>query len=432
MFKPRNLILLASLLQTISAVADDKSPLFQTLSLDEALRDARKSGKFVMADFSMPNVGGVGAPDAARWADAQLQSLIRTKTIAIRIRPDVETTIVRRLHIRAFPTVIFFNSEGREIERIVGFHQAADFYAEASAALAGRDSLTLARQAAAGAKRDDPVARMQLGRVLAKRGLYDEALAEYLWCLDHGLDAHPEFFAVRTSALLSDLATLGRDYPPALAALKERRDDAEMHLLSEHTTDHPDSRLAPGTGAVPAHDFAAINHYLDDPVRTMRLYESLRDMGPAKAQARLGLVNEIGEQLIQLRKYKEIVEDGGDLNVAFDQHIRAADATLADARKRGAVGSDLVDRCKLQAVLGGCRCYEALLGAGRPEQAARLADRIISYDPSAQAYAQLIRHAVRAGRPDVARELAERGIRSLPPAQAAMVREVAALIPKRN
>jgi len=432
MFKPRILIILACLLPALPAVADDKPPLFQVLTLDEAIASARKSGKFVMADFSMPNVGGVGAPDAARWASAELQSLIRAKTIAIRVRPNVETALVRRLRIRAYPTVIFFSSDGREIERIVGFHQAADFYTEASAALAGRDSLTLARQAASGAKRDDPVARMQLARVLAKRGRYDEALAEYLWCLDHGLDAHPEFFTVRTTALLSDLATLGRDYPPALAALKERRDDAEMHLLSEHTTDRSDSRLPPGTGAVPAHDFAAINHYLDDPVRTMRLYDSLRDMGPAKAEARLGIVNEIGEQLIQLRKYKEIVEDGGDLNVAFDQHIRSADATLADARKRGTVGSDLVDRCKFQAVLGGCRCYEALLGAGRPEQAARLADRIINYDPTAQAYVQLIRHAVRAGRPDVARELAARGIRSLPPAQAAMVREVAALIPNKS
>jgi tetratricopeptide (TPR) repeat protein len=403
--------------------------LFAELAFDEALAASRRSNKPLMVDFSMPNVGGVGMSDAARWADRELQELLRSKVIAIQLRPAANAALVRRLRIRAYPTVIFFKPDGTEFERIVGFQQPADFRREASDALAGRDSLTRAREAASGAGHDDPVARMNLGRILARRGMYDEALAEYLWCLDRGLARRPEFFAVRSTQLLSEMATLGRDYPPARAALEERRDDAEAALLSEHSVLRADPRLPPETGPLEAHDLAAINRCLDDPARTVRVYDNLRAMGPAKADARRALVNEIGEQLIQARRYREIVEDGGDLLAAFEQHVRLADATLADARQRGAVGSELVARCRLNAVLGGCRCYEALLGAGRMDEAAKLAERIVQYDPAAQAYVQLIRHAIRADRPDVARQLAERGMKSLPSDQAAMVREVAALIP---
>src|SRR5262249_36318598 len=161
----------------------------------------------------------------------------------------------------------------------------------ASAALAGHDSLTRAREAASGANVNDPVARMQLGRVLVKRGRYEEALAEYLWCFDHGLEKRPEFFTARATALLSDITTWSRDFPPARAELQERRDDAEAALLSEHESLRTDPRLPPGTGPVAAHDFAAINRYLDDPARTLRLYDTLRTMGPEKADARRALVN---------------------------------------------------------------------------------------------------------------------------------------------
>jgi len=51
---------------------------------------------------------------------------------------------------------------------------------------------------------NDPSARMQFGVALAQKGKDAEALTEFLWCFDHGLEAGPAFTGVRLSFLLMD------------------------------------------------------------------------------------------------------------------------------------------------------------------------------------------------------------------------------------
>src|SRR5258705_11611195 len=98
----------------------------------------------------------------------------------------------------------------------------------------------------------DPMLRSHHADALARDGRNEEALAEYLWCFDHGLDGHPEFTGVRLSFLLSSLARLGAVHPPARQAMEERRDRVQL-AIDGHTA-------SPGEGT----EFAALNHYLGE------------------------------------------------------------------------------------------------------------------------------------------------------------------------
>jgi len=73
--------------------------------------------------------------------------------------------------------------------------------------------------------------------------------------------------------------------------------------------------------------------------------------------------------------------------------------------------------------------YEALLGAGKPEIAGKVADRILEYAPTGSAYAALVDRAVNAQAFDAARALVERGRKALPEAERSFVEGAAKKIP---
>ena len=59
---------------------------------------------------------------------------------------------------------------------------------------------------------------------LASNGCHAEALQKYLWFHQHALEYEPALYGVRLSFALSYWAALGKDYPPALDAMKAVRD----------------------------------------------------------------------------------------------------------------------------------------------------------------------------------------------------------------
>ncbi|MBI4624759.1 MAG: hypothetical protein HY736_16265 [Verrucomicrobia bacterium] len=67
---------------------------------------------------------------------------------------------------------------------------------------------------------------------IARNGSAGEALREYLGCYDVGMVQVASFVGVRGSFRLSSIKQLGRAHLPALAALRERRDEAERGMLN--------------------------------------------------------------------------------------------------------------------------------------------------------------------------------------------------------
>jgi hypothetical protein len=137
--------------------------------------------------------------------------------------------------------------------------------------------------------------RQGTGNDLARAGKHKEALDEYLWCFDHGLKHNPAYYGVRLSFLLMYIKDLGETYPPAIQALRQRRDAAEKAILSGRGTPQQ------------AHDFVALCEALGDVPRALAALDKLKNAGPDQAPVRELLSRALIAPLLQAKRYKEIV-----------------------------------------------------------------------------------------------------------------------------
>lgn len=224
-------------------------------------------------------------------------------------------------------------------------------------------------------------ARYDKAKALAQSGNWEAALPEYLWCYDVGMVRVASFMGVRSSFLLSELAKMAADYPPAMAALRERRDQAEQRMLANA------DRQA---GA----DLAALNHTLGEDARNLETFDKL----PANSPQRQGLLVRVYDQLIDAKRYADAAEARtyAQMSSSFDM----------SARERPEVANlpnqELLKQANRTYLLNTTtKNIEVLAGAGKLEQARALADKLLAYDGSNDTRAQIQEHAARAGHPDL-------------------------------
>jgi hypothetical protein len=141
----------------------------------------------------------------------------------------------------------------------------------------------------------DPMAKMDHARELVRLGKHEEALKDLLWCYDEGMKDHPEFVGVRVSFLPSQIAELGKTYPPALDALRERRNAAEA-LVKE-------------TGGAWNHSFAlmelaSLNHVLGNDAANLLLYDRLRAEQPGSPLLTF-LQSVVADELVRVGRAEE-------------------------------------------------------------------------------------------------------------------------------
>jgi hypothetical protein len=96
----------------------------------------------------------------------------------------------------------------------------------------------------------------------ARAGHYELALKKYQWFHRNALQLQPSLRGVRLSSALSAWLELGGLYPPALAALKDARDQALETFKLEHSRDA-------------FSDFVAINRTLGEEARTVAAFVAL-------------------------------------------------------------------------------------------------------------------------------------------------------------
>jgi hypothetical protein len=100
-------------------------------------------------------------------------------------------------------------------------------------------------------------------QMMARQGMYQEALDRFLWFHDHALEHNQAMYAVRLSFALAYWKQLGDVYPPALAALEKVRADKTAFMEE-------------GKGNFNLfQDVAAINRTLGDEIRTVDLFRKL-------------------------------------------------------------------------------------------------------------------------------------------------------------
>ena len=265
-------------------------------------------------------------------------------------------------------------------------------------------------------KQMSPSSRMTSGLEAFKRKDYAAALSEFVSCFDRGAHDEPAFGGVRRSFLLGYMRSLGNVYPPALAALQERRNDIGNLL---HKCE---------ASADEAVDFAALNRALEEEWVTGHSYHELRDHLPESV--RKALFVEATSPLVAARIYGDVSERPIEL-VAFVRDRLDQSRRQLDVVGYGA-DAEAARYVKTAAIEEAAEIFEALIGAGKGREAEDAAAVILEFETSGDVFATLIRHALRADAIEAADELYRRGMSLLAPEQAGVLRSSVGTLLKKT
>ena len=114
----------------------------------------------------------------------------------------------------------------------------------------------------------DPTVILREAKADAKQGAYEMALAKHLWYHDNATKLQPSQTGVRLSFALSDWLKLGENYPPALAKLREVREETEARVRDENRV---------RVRFEDFHDLTALNKTLREEERTAETFKWLSE-----------------------------------------------------------------------------------------------------------------------------------------------------------
>jgi thiol-disulfide isomerase/thioredoxin len=352
---------------------------FADLSFEAASKQAAQSGKIVLVDFYTTWCGPCKLLDKNTWTDAAVIQLLEQKTVALRIDAETEVALSKRYKIEAYPSVLLIKPDGTEIDRLVGYKEPKAFMEDFNAALGGKDSISRAQDKLTAAGTNDPSARLQFGAALAQKGKDAEALSEYLWCFDHGLEASPSFTGVRLSFLLMNIKNLAARYPAARQALETRRDERQAKVAAG-ANDHQTVM-----------DLVSLNNTLEQKERNFAVFDGL----PAGNKTRTMILALYGDQFLEAKRYADVLQ-GTDGKADFKNAVERCDQSLNSLGKDSPMRERMEETMRQLTVRSGAHSFEALAGLKRNQDGKDLAGQILKFDSSPATRALLAEAAQRA------------------------------------
>ena len=357
---------------------------FADLSFEAASKQAAQTGKIVLVDFYTTWCGPCKMLDKTTWTDPAVIQLLDQKTVALRIDAEKETALAQRYKIQAYPSVLLIKPDGTEIDRLVGYKEPTAFIADFNAALSGVDSIRRAKDRLLAAGTNDPNARMQFGVALAQKGKDAEALSEYLWCFDHGLEASPAFVGVRVSFLLMNIKNLAAHYPPAQQALETRRDELQAKVSAGSTDSHS------------IQDLVSLNKALGQEEKNLAVFDQL----PAGSKTRDLISSMLTDQFLEAKRYADVLQ-GTDGKSAFNKAVERFHMTLDSLGKDNPMRKEVEENLRQFTVTEGTHYFEALAGLKRNQDGKDLAGQIFKFDSSQATRTLLAEAAQRAENPEL-------------------------------
>lgn len=418
----------ALVLVVFTGIAIADAP-FEDLSYPAALKKAKESKKIVMIDFYTTWCGPCKMLDRITWADKDVQKWLGEHAVCMKVDAEASREFARRFKVRAYPTIVFIKADGKVLDTAVGFLQPKAFIEAAEGALSGKDALTRAREAFESGDTNDPMRRGRYADRLVQLGKYKQALENYLWCFDHGEEHMPAYSGVRVSFLLGNIKDLSNTYPPALAALKRRRDRCESIVR-----DFIEGKELPGdkkqkgllglwnriAGTEPtvifevAGDLAALNDTLGDNDRTLKIYGKLIKCDRAESKrARRAMFHRIEKELLAAHRYEDYLQDSDPVR---DTAIEVQSLALASIHSKDIdedTAKEMREYLRRHTLENGSKRYEACVGLNRDEVASKVKDTLIDFDASYLTYDMLVSSAVRAGRYDLLQSLGDEAAKKL-------------------
>ena len=382
-------------LMNIFAVGAQAQVTFRKLSFEKACSLARSSKKQIMIDFYAEWCGPCKRLDQTTWKDANVQTWLSNRLVCLKVDAEKNAKLASKYKVEAYPTILFLKPDGSEIDRIAGYLEPKEFLSSAKDALAGRESISRAKDKLDGANKNDPGKRLAYAQALLEKERYGEALAEYLWCFDTGMKKAPAYAGVRISILLSYIADLGSRYPLAISALKERRDKAGLNL---------DKKPFNLNDAI---EFISINRVLEDAELSVKVYLERSEKSSEFASQ---VFDTISETLIAYKRYDEFVKFGGKL-------VAKVEADFSQHRQFGgnSLDRELESTLKKIEIERAGNTFEAYCGVKNEAEAAKMLSLILAFDKSEMAFEMLLQNAKRAENAAMAENLLASAEKTLKP-----------------
>ncbi len=263
----------------------------------KALEKARASKRPIMVDVFATWCGPCKELDAKVFGTTEGEKgLDRFVAVKIDGEKGVGPDLVERYHVVGYPTVLFLDSEGREIDRIFGTMPAADFIRTAQDFASGRATLEEAEKRFAESRSADLELAYELLFRHAVRG-NEQKVAVYQGLIDvarTGMTAmrplakvdpsNKELSAAlsRTATRLNELTAQGRYVTGKYLYLRGKKDHAKAkELFISLQKDFPQSEFAHAAN----YDLAAAYHGLKDEAHTREALDRYLENSKNRASA---------------------------------------------------------------------------------------------------------------------------------------------------
>jgi thiol-disulfide isomerase/thioredoxin len=377
------------------ACAAESAVPFRAISFEAATAAAAQEGKLVFIDFYTTWCEPCKRLDAVTWTDAAVGKLVGEKAVALKIDAEKEgLALAKRYKISAYPTLLLVKADGTEVDRVVGFREAAAFVTEFKNLLVlaqtGKTGLEQAKQvvaqqakpeAASSGEPEDAQPHFDLAKKLVTAGNHEEALKELIWCWDEG-KKDPEFSRSRSMMVPREFGRLARDYPPAREAMIVRRDQARERAVANKG------------GSVVIQDLIALNKELKTDEDTLAVFDQI----PEGDRRRVTIAIYLFDLLVEKKRYADAtLFNMPESNIMNIERAKSQMKKMAD----GPGGERSAESFLRYTVTSTAKRVEALAGAGHLDQARELGDRLLVLDGSDETKALLQKHAARAGKPEL-------------------------------
>jgi thiol:disulfide interchange protein len=105
----------------------DEGILFEKMNLADALKEAKKTGKLIFVDCYTEWCGPCKKMAATSFMDKNVASAYNSKFINLKVEMEKSEDgpeMARMYGVRAYPTLLFLNGDGKVVKTIVGFQTA--------------------------------------------------------------------------------------------------------------------------------------------------------------------------------------------------------------------------------------------------------------------------------------------------------------------
>jgi thiol-disulfide isomerase/thioredoxin len=106
------------------------APFTWSHNLDQAIAQAKSSGKKVFIDFETTWCGPCKTMDEWIWTDAEVAALLKAGYIGVKLDGDIEKAHVKRFVVAGYPTMVIVDpSSGNALKSVVGYQSSAQVLA---------------------------------------------------------------------------------------------------------------------------------------------------------------------------------------------------------------------------------------------------------------------------------------------------------------